>query len=152
MMRFILILLCACATAPGKLAAQERPLVADSDSASVRELTALEHRLNALLNAGDWQSYSPYLADDYRQTNRRGEMRTKREVVNGMQQRTRANFVSTQPDSIEVRVYGNTGILTAVLTGRNADGTTAFRSRILKTFVRGGGKWYMVAMQGTPLP
>ena len=151
-MRTILLVLCAGMTASGNLSAQGQPLVADVDSSSIRELIALEHHLNGLLNSGDWQNYAPYLAEDYRQTNRRGEVRTKRDVVTGMQRSAGLNSGSTQPDSIAVRVYGDTGILTAILTGKNADGTLGFRSRIQKTFVRRNGRWYMVAMQGTPLP
>jgi hypothetical protein len=72
---------------------------------------------------------------------------------NMLAQRARGVDVgNTQPDSISVRVYGDTGILTAILEGKSADGALTFRSRILKTFVRRGGQWYLVAMQGTPLP
>ena len=136
------------------LAAQTGTVRADNDSASVRELIALEHLLSGLLNAGNWQAYAPYVAEDYRQTNRNAEVRTKDDVIRALQRRgSEKPEVTTTPDSIRVRVYGEAGILTAILTGRNAsDGSISFRSRILKTFVRRDGRWYLVAMQGTPFP
>jgi hypothetical protein len=113
----------------------------------------LEYHLSDLLNRGDWQAYAPYLADDYRQTTRRGEVRTKADVIAALQRGGEPRGALALPDSVHVRVYGNTGVLTALLTGRTADGdSVTFRSRILKVFVRRDGRWYMVGMQGTPLP
>lgn len=51
---------------------------------------------------------------------------------------------------LEVRVYGDTAILTFVLTiGR--DGETVRRSRLVKVFVRRDGRWMMVHNQGTAI-
>lgn len=132
--------------------AQTAPLVADPDTAAVRELIALEHHLSDLLNRRDWRSYAPYVADDYVQTTRMGEVRTKAQVIAALQREGSTPGGTVLPDSIKVRVYGDTGVLSAVLTGRNADGTVTFRSRILKTFLKRNGRWYLVAMQGTAIP
>ncbi|HEY0673656.1 MAG TPA: nuclear transport factor 2 family protein [Longimicrobiales bacterium] len=135
------------------VSAQVKPIRADVDSAATRVLTELEYQLNDLLMRGDWQSYASYLAEDYWQTTRRGEVRSKQDVIAAMQKRSGPERERTTPDSVRVRVYGDTGVLTAVLTGRADDGgTITFRSRILKTFVRRNGRWYMVAMQGTAIP
>lgn len=134
------------------LSAQASPLAADPDSAAIRELVALERHLSDLLNRGDWRAYAPYVAEDYRQTTRRGEVRTKRAVLAALQRPGAPGAGAATPDSIEVRVYGDTGVLTAVLTGWGADGAVAFRSRIIKVFLRRDGRWYLVAMQGTALP
>lgn len=132
--------------------AQVRPIAADGDSTSMRELITLEYHLNDLLNRGDWEAYAPHLAEDYRQTNRSGEVRLKRDVIDALQRQRAERTETTVPDSIEVRIYGDTGVLTAVLTGRSVeDSRVTFRSRILKTFVRREDRWYMVAMQGTPI-
>jgi len=133
---------------------QSRPLLADPDSAAVRELVALEHHLNTLLLRRDWQAYAAYVADDYRQTTRQGEVRFKPDVIASLRDPAGgAGQTITAPDSIEVRVYDDVGVLHAVLSGRNRDtGAITFRSRILKVFVRRQGRWFLVAMQGTPLP
>ena len=141
------------ALVPGAHAvAQAAPVRADADSVARAELIALERHLSDLLNRGDWQAYAPNLADDYRQTTRLGEVRTKQEVLAALQRPRSADALTVLPDSIDVRVYGNTGVLTAVLIGRTGDGTAKYRSRILKTFVRRDGRWYLVAMQGTAIP
>ena len=134
--------------------AQPDRLLADSDSAAVRELVALEHHLNTLLMRRDWQAYAAFVADDYRQTTRQGEVRFKPDVIASLRDPAGGSGQTTSvPDSIEVRVYGDVGVLHAILTGRNRDtGATTFRSRILKVFVRREGRWFLVAMQGTPLP
>lgn len=152
-MRYLCTLLFVGLVTATGVSAQVKPVVADVDSVSVRELNALEHHLSELLNRGDWQAYAQHVAEDYRQTNRHGEVRTKRDVLAALQRGNTQQSQTTVPDSIEVRVYGDTGVLTAVLTGRNVDdGSVQFRSRILKTFVRRDGRWYLVAMQGTALP
>jgi hypothetical protein len=134
------------------LSAQVPSVVADVDSVAGRELVALEYHLSDLLNRGDWQAYAPYLAEDYRQTTRRGEVRTKADVISALRRRDERPGEVVVPDSVQVRIYGNTGVLTAVLTGRRTAGdAVTFRSRILKVFVRRDGRWYMVGMQGTPL-
>lgn len=152
-MRYLATLFLAGLMMTHSLSAQVRSFVADVDSAGSRELVALEYHLSDLLNRGDWQAYAPYLADDYRQTTRRGEVRTKADVIAALQRGGEPRGALALPDSVHVRVYGNTGVLTALLTGRTADGdSVTFRSRILKVFVRRDGRWYMVGMQGTPLP
>jgi hypothetical protein len=140
----------AVARPPSSVTPDKRTL---PDSAAIRELIALEHHLNDLLNQRDWQAYAPHVLDDYRQTTREGVVRSKHDVVNALQQAAASPpAVRTEPDSIHVRVYGDTGILTAVLTGRRiSDGAVTFRSRILKTFIRRDGRWYLAAMQGTSL-
>lgn len=54
------------------------------------------------------------------------------------------------PSDLEARVYGDTAIMTFVLT-IDREGQPSRLSRLVKVFVRRNGRWIMVHNQGTAL-
>ena len=121
---------------------------ADADSVAVAEIEALEHHLIDLLEERDLDAYASYLAEDYMRVNAAGGVDSKESVLG--QFRSGSVGGTSTPSELEVRVYGDTAILTFVLTIER-DGETVRRSRLVKVFVRRDGRWMMVHNQGTTL-
>ena len=126
----------------------QAPVRADGDSSVMSEVEALEHHLIDLLERRDLEAYAPHLAEDYMRVNARGIVASKDEALAGLA--SGANPVRQSPSDIEVRVYGDTAILTFVLT-QEREGERSVRTRLVKVFVRREGSWIMVHNQGTPL-
>ncbi|HET7693649.1 MAG TPA: nuclear transport factor 2 family protein [Gemmatimonadota bacterium] len=121
---------------------------ADGDSAAMAEIAALEYHLIDLLDQRDLKSYASYLAEDYMRVNASGEVSDKDEALAGFASASMAGRMS--PSDIEVRIYGDTAILSFVLTlGR--EGEPQRRNRLVKVFVRRDGRWIMVHNQGSPI-
>lgn len=120
---------------------------ADGDSAAMAEIAALEYHLIDLLDRRDLESYASYLAEDYLRVNARGEVSYKDEALAGFASTSMAGRQS--PTDIEVRIYGDTAILSFVLT-LEREGEPQQRNRLVKVFVRRDGRWIMVHNQGTP--
>ena len=121
---------------------------ADGDSAAMAEIAVLEYHLIDLLDRRDLESYASYLAEDYMRVNARGEVSSKDEALAGFASAGIADRQS--PSDIEVRIYGDTAILSFVLT-LEREGEPQRRNRLVKVFVRRDGRWIMVHNQGTPL-
>ena len=90
----------------------------------------------------------PRISPRTMRVNARGIVASKDEALAGLA--SGANPVRQSPSDIEVRVYGDTAILTFVLT-QEREGERSVRSRLVKVFVRRDGCWIMVHNQGTPL-
>jgi ketosteroid isomerase-like protein len=59
---------------------------------------------------------------------------------------------SMEPGDLDVKVYGDTAILTGVLKVTPAGASAPARtSRFRKVFIRRHGRWYMVSLQGARL-
>ena len=138
-----LVLLCLTTGAPLRAQSAVR---ADGDSAAEAEVAALEHHLIDLLARGELEDYAAYLAADYVRVNRDGVVATAAEALAGF---GGAGPTVQTPSEIGVRIYGDTAILSFVLTSRA--GEAVRRSRLVKVFVRRDGRWIMVHNQGTPL-
>lgn len=121
---------------------------ADADSAAMAEIEVLEHHLIDLLEERDLDAYESYLAEDYMRVNAAGRVDSKESVLS--QFRSASVGGTSVPADLEVRVYGDTAILTFVLT-IGSDGETVRRSRLVKVFVRRDGRWMMVHNQGTAI-
>ncbi|MFN2421851.1 MAG: nuclear transport factor 2 family protein [Gemmatimonadota bacterium] len=124
---------------------------ADGDSAAMAEIAALEYHLIDLLERRDLETYAAYLAEDYVRVNRGGLVSTKDQALAGFASAASGGRQWRQsPSDIEVRIYGDTAILTFVLT-QEREGLPPTRARLVKVFVRRDGRWFMVHNQGTPL-
>lgn len=60
--------------------------------------------------------------------------------------------ISFTTDEIRVLDSGDTAVFFGRLTGKTADGKTAFASRFTHVFVRRKGAWVCISGQSTPLP
>lgn len=124
---------------------------ADRDTISERQIRDLEFHLAELIEKGDIDTYSGYLTDDYIRVTANGVVSTKDQVLDAFR-KTKSQGKMT-PHDLDVRVYGNTAILRAILDleTKAGDVVTKRTSIITKVFLRRDGKWYMASLQGTPL-
>ncbi len=129
---------------------QEMNFKADQDSVLIKQIYDLEFKLNNLLAARDFVTYSNYLADDYVRISADGKMKTKPEVIQEFQSSTGAEVV---PEVLQIRIYGNTAILNLHITvTQEVMGIKKTRESLLtKVFVNRMDKWYMVSNQGIAL-
>ena len=93
------------------------------------------------------------LANDVTYTHSTGSLQTKDELIASLEQ-GRIDYVSIQNEKSEVRVYGDTAVVTGIaLFGVKvgAESVTA-RLRYTDVYVKRDGYWQMVAYQSTRIP
>jgi hypothetical protein len=123
-------------------------LAADRNAAAEAEIKALELRLAGLLVSRDFDEYERYLAADYTRISASGVVETREQVMAGF--RASSPGGSMEPTELDVTIYGDTAILTGKLSVSNSAGTR--HSRFRKVFIRRGGQWFLVSLQGAVLP
>ena len=121
---------------------------ADADSAAISEVEALEYHLIDLLARRDLNAYASHLAEDYVRVNAAGRVDFKESVLARFHSDSGSS--TSIPSDLNVRIYGDTAVLSFILTIER-DGETLRRSRVVKVFVRRDGRWIMVHNQGTAI-
>ena len=93
------------------------------------------------------------LADDFTFTNPFGEVMTKEQRI-GEIKPGGIQFDSYTVDDVNVRVYGDTAVVTsrATLSGKRGDQSLSGQYRGTSVFVKKGGTWQVVAAQSTRIP
>ena len=130
--------------------AQIQSVKSDQDSVLIKQLTDLEFRLNDLLAERDFDAYAAYLADDYIRISADGKMKNKEQVL---QQFKTTQTGKAVPEILQIRIYGNTAIMTIHLTITTENQGVSFirESLLTKVFILRDGHWYMVSNQGTAI-
>ena len=120
--------------------------------ADERELTQLVKDLNEAVVKADLAALEQLLHDDYVHQRPRGEVERRAQYLANRKDR-RVDFDSLVPDDMEVRVYGDTAIVTGRSTARGQDqhGTMDEQRRWTRVLVRRDGRWQFVHFQGTPI-
>ncbi|HJR52210.1 MAG TPA: nuclear transport factor 2 family protein [Gemmatimonadota bacterium] len=121
-----------------------------ADSAAAAEIEVLEYQLIDLLDRRDLDAYASHLAEDYIRVNAAGQVDSKKSVLDRFRSDSDGNTGTSIPSDMHVRIYGDTALLSFVLTIER-DGGIARRSRVIKVFVRQDGRWIMVHNQGTAI-
>ena len=93
------------------------------------------------------------LADDFTFTNPFGEVMTKEQRI-GEIKPGGVMFDSYSADDVNVRVYGDTAVVTsrATLAGKRGDQVLSGQYRVTSVFVKKGDNWQVVAAQSTRIP
>ena len=126
-------------------------LRADGDPQVEREIKELELHLADLLMKGDFDTYATFLADDYTRIGDRGEVQNRADVLRTF--RASSGTGTMEPTDLVVMSYGDTAILTGILRVTPSGGSSPGRtSRFRKVFIRRGGRWYLVSLQGVQYP
>ena len=130
--------------------AQTTSVHSDQDSVLIKQLTDLEFELNDLLAERNFDTYAAYLADDYIRISADGKMKNKEQVL---QQFKTTQTGKAVPEILQIRIYGNTAIMTIHLSITTEEqGKTFIRGSLLtKVFILRDGRWYMVSNQGTAI-
>jgi ketosteroid isomerase-like protein len=123
------------------------------DTASVeRELTQLVRDLNEAVVAADVAVLERILHEDYVHNRPSGVVEDRAQYLDNRKER-RVDFESLVPDQMEVRVYGDTAIVTGRSTARGKDqyGTMDEQRRWTRVLIRRDGSWQFVHFQATPI-
>lgn len=115
--------------------AQADPAVAEADA-----------QLNRLIMAGDSQAAAPFYAPDFVLTASNGSQKDRARML--LEIGTPAlHFQRNHTEQVQVRVLGDTAVLTGVLhqigswQGKSFD----YRFNVTDTWVRQGGRWVLLA-------
>jgi ketosteroid isomerase-like protein len=122
-----------------------------SDMAEEKALRELEERLNKAVVDGDVATFDQLFADDFTHTSQNGRFRTRAEWMKGRVQ-GKSNYVSFDVEGVQIRFYGETAVVTGLSkpSWREDDGSLANgRFRFLRVWAKRGGRWQVVAFQGT---
>lgn len=141
----LLAIVVALSTACG--AAWGATLSADRNAAAVAEIKALELHLAKLLVAKKFDEYEKYLATDYSRISPTGAVESRAQVMKSF--RSSGSGGTMEPTELEVKVYGDTAILTGKLAITAAG--VVRHARFRKVFIHRGERWFLVSLQGATL-
>jgi ketosteroid isomerase-like protein len=117
-----------------------------------RELTQLVRDLNEAVVNADIAALERVLHAEYVHNRPSGVVEDRAQYLENRRER-RVDFESLVPDDIEVRVFGDTAILTGRSTAKGTDqnGAMVEERRWTRVLVRGDGGWQFVHFQATPI-
>jgi len=144
----LVVLLCATAlVAPGQ---------DTSDSATKSKIAALEGAWNQAYKSGDAKALDALLDNAIVLVNDDGSMQTKAEFLAGVKpSASQAGSQEQQvaPESMSVRVFGNTAIATGIFRAKGMEGKKSYvrRERFIDTWIYKDGRWTCVATDATPI-
>ena len=142
----LILVVLVCATA-SVVQAQD-----DSEHGVESKIIALEKAWNQAYKAGDKRALDTILDNDIVLINDDGSVQTKAEFLASV---TASNSQEQQvaPESMSVRVYGNTAVATGVFRAKGVENGKSYvrRERFVDTWVLKGGKWICVATNATPV-
>ena len=104
--------------------------------------------------AGDEATLKQVLADDLAYTHSNGDTDTKAAFISNLKTGAR-KYYKLDHESMDVRLYGNTAILTAmarVETSQKGGSAAPAHLRFIHVWVLQNGRWQMVAHQSLRLP
>jgi len=93
---------------------------------------------------GDKKAAAALVADDYVGTTQRGDIENKTQYLAGIA----ANADMVKSDDYNVRIFGNTAIMTHRGT---VEGVRNMQFRSTHIWMKRGGKWLIVAHHGSPI-
>jgi uncharacterized protein (TIGR02246 family) len=134
------------------LTATSLSATAPASSMEADVLKAEQARVNALVN-NDYAALQSLLSDDLTYTHSTASRQTKTEFLASLRAGL-FKYKAIEHEQKRVRVYGDTAVLTtftrvtAISDGRESQVT--LRATIV--YVKGGGRWQMVAWQSTRVP
>jgi ketosteroid isomerase-like protein len=152
MIRTLLWLTFLTTTVPGFIKAQEN---SGGDTKAVEhlrnEVLRIEEERNQALQKGDAAALERIYTDDLVYTNALGYVLTKAQHLADIRTRN-LKLSSFKHSDVEVRVHGNTGIVTGISTSRVEYEGTASSSprRYINVYVRENGLWRCAAHVETP--
>jgi len=117
-----------------------------------RELTQLVKDLNEAVVKADVTVLEQVLHEDYVHNRPSGVVEDRAQYLENRKTR-RVDFESLVPDEMNVRVYGDTAIVTGRSTAKGKDqhGKIDEQRRWTRVLVRRDGRWQFVHFQATPI-
>ena len=127
-----------------------------SDSSTKSKIAALEGAWNQAYKSGDTKALDTLLDNAIVLSNDDGSVQTKAEFLASVKPAgTQAGSQEHQvaPESMSVRVFGNTAIATGVFRAKGIEGKKSYvrRERFIDTWIYKDGRWTCVATNATPI-
>ena len=140
----ILVVLCV-AGAP--VSAQE-----DNEATARAQVLALEKAWNQAYKAGDVKALSGLLDNSLVLVEDDGSLKTKSEFLATVKGST-GNQEQVAPESLTVRVFGDTAIAIGVIAVKDSKGgrSVVHRERFIDTWIKRNGSWVCIATDATPM-
>ena len=129
------------------------PVTAQVDEATARaQVLALEKLWNQAYKAGDVNALSALLDNSLVLVEDDGSLRTKSEFLASVKA-ANVNAEQVAPESLTVRVFGNTAIAIGVIAVKANKGgkSVVHRERFIDTWLNKGGSWICIATDATPI-
>lgn len=124
----------------------------DNDPAVQSKIIALEKAWNQAYKIADTKALDALLDNAVVLVNDDGSVQTKKEFLASLRA-TNAQEQQVAPESMNVRVFGNTAIASGVMRVKGVEGGKPYvrREQFVDTWVNKGGKWVCVATDATPV-
>ncbi|HEY2569489.1 MAG TPA: nuclear transport factor 2 family protein [Candidatus Udaeobacter sp.] len=115
-----------------------------------REILNLEEARNQAVLHGDVTALDRMTSDEYTFITLRGELRTKSDILKGFASGS-FHYESRQISDLNVRVYGNTAIVTGRSAQKGMENGKDYSGdyRFTRVYVKEKGRWLTVALQTT---
>ena len=117
---------------------------------TVQQLKRMEKERAGALMKGDAGFFDRTTADDYTMITSSGELRNKARAMGDLKS-GEVKFQSADVDELEVRVYGDTAVVTGRHTqkAQSAGNDISGQYRFTRVYVKQKGQWKAVAYQAT---
>jgi uncharacterized protein (TIGR02246 family) len=124
----------------------------DQEAAARDQVLALEKAWNQAYKAGDTKALAGILDNSLVLVEDDGSLKTKSEFLASVKS-SNANEEQVAPESLTVRVFGNTAIAIGVIAVKESKGgkTVSHRERFIDTWINREGKWVCIATNATPM-
>lgn len=124
----------------------------NEDAAARDQVLALEKAWNQAYKAGDIKALGSILDNSLVLVEDDGSLKTKSEFL-GSIKASKANEEQVAPESLTVRVFGNTAIAIGVIAVKGTKGgkPVVRRERFIDTWIKKNGTWICIATDATPI-
>ena len=114
------------------------------------EIKKVEQERNQAVLRSDTAALDRMTSNDYTIINQQGELRTKAQILDGVKSGA-IKFDSRELSDLNVRVYGNTAVVTGRVTQKATENgkDTSGENRFTRVYVKEKGRWVSVALQIT---
>jgi ketosteroid isomerase-like protein len=124
----------------------------DYDAAARDQVLALEKAWNQAYKAGDTKALAAILDNSLILVEDDGSLKTKSEFLASVKASS-GNQEQVAPESLTVRVFGNTAIAIGVIAVKGTKGgkSVVRRERFIDTWINKNGSWVCIATDATPI-
>jgi ketosteroid isomerase-like protein len=128
------------------------PAQETNDPAVQSKIIALEKAWNQAYKIGDTKALDALLDNAVVLVNDDGSVQTKKEFLASVRA-TNSQEQQVAPESMSVRVFGNTAIASGVMRVKGVENGKSYvrREQFVDTWVDKGGKWVCIATDATPV-
>jgi ketosteroid isomerase-like protein len=129
------------------------PMMAQDNSQDKSKVIAMEKAWNQAFKSRDGRALGPMLDDSIVLVDDDGRLVSKLGFLTGIDTAKPSANQQDNPESIEVRFFGNVAVATGIFRESGFEHGKAFvrRNRFVDTWIRNGGWWQCVAASATPI-